>query len=118
MRWTKEHLAEYMSKVETPPDVGSESVLQGKIVKWCKDRGYPCLSFRQSRKAKGFLTPGWPDITIAHSDRRVIFIELKSGKGALRETQKIMALQLLQLGHEWHQCKSFKHFLEIVGVDK
>lgn len=38
-----------------------ESVLQGKIVRWAKDHGYPCQCFRQSRKARGFLVPGWFD---------------------------------------------------------
>ena len=43
------------------PDPGPESVLQGKIMKYCKESGFPCLCFRQSKKAKGFLVPGWPD---------------------------------------------------------
>ena len=41
-----------------------ESVLQGKITQWAKVHGYPCLSFRQSKKAQGFLLPGYPDITL------------------------------------------------------
>ena len=68
-RWTKEHLQEYMMQfqkdplnpTEDIPDQGRESVLSGKIVKYCKEHGYPCQCFRQSRKAKGFLVPGLPD---------------------------------------------------------
>lgn len=74
MRWTEEQLLEYSvkhkSRVKRPmpadlvvdvPDEGPESTLQGKIMKWAKDRGYPCQCFKQSRKAIGFLVPGWPD---------------------------------------------------------
>jgi len=46
---------------EDTPDPGPESVLQSKIMKYCKDNGFPCLCFRPSKKAKGFLVPGWPD---------------------------------------------------------
>ncbi|RLB94063.1 MAG: hypothetical protein DRH26_02235 [Deltaproteobacteria bacterium] len=42
-------------------DEGPESLLQGKIVKYCQEHGLPCQCFRQSRKARGFLVPGWPD---------------------------------------------------------
>lgn len=42
-------------------DKGPESRLAGKIMKWAKDHGYPCQCFRQSQKAKGFLTKGFPD---------------------------------------------------------
>lgn len=100
---------------DSTPDAGPESRLQGKIVKWAKDHGFPCLSFRQSRKAKGFLTPGWPDITMAIHNNRVLFLELKAKKGVLRKEQTATGLQLTQLGHEWHQVKSFKRFLQIVG---
>ena len=43
------------------PDPGPESVLAGKIVKYCKDHGYPCQCFRKSKKAKGFLVKGLTD---------------------------------------------------------
>lgn len=43
------------------PDEGPESRLQGKIMKYAKDHGFPCQCFRRSIKAKKFLVPGWPD---------------------------------------------------------
>jgi len=43
------------------PDPGKESILMGKIMKHCKNEGFPCQCFRPSRKAIGFITPGWPD---------------------------------------------------------
>ncbi len=72
MRWTEQQYQEHMAKARpswlgvcgedtTAADPGPESVLSGKIVRWAKERGYPCQCFRQSRKARGFLAPGWPD---------------------------------------------------------
>ena len=69
---TEEWLLEYEAKQaarqaapihsdQTPPDLGPESMLQSKIQVWAKDKGVPCLCFRQSKKAAGFLVPGWPD---------------------------------------------------------
>lgn len=79
--WTPERFADYMEQYATkmkrgqPPvcdalaaydaqekaDEGKESRLAGKIMKDCKDLGWPCQCFRQSRKARGFLVPGWWD---------------------------------------------------------
>lgn len=42
-------------------DTGPESRLQGKIMSYCKENGFPCQCFRKSKKARGFLVPGWPD---------------------------------------------------------
>ena len=119
MRWSVEQLAEYMNKLESntekeKADQGPESKLQGKITKWAKDQGFPCLTFRKSRKAQGFLLPGWPDITLIML-KRIIFIELKSAQGYLRKEQKNIALQIVSLGHEWYQVKSYKRFLEIIN---
>jgi len=46
---------------EGKADSGKESVLRRKISKWALGEGIPCQCFRQSKKAKGFLVPGWPD---------------------------------------------------------
>ncbi len=46
-------------KKEADPE--PESALMGKIMKFCKLEGYPAQCFRSSRKAVGFLVPGWPD---------------------------------------------------------
>lgn len=71
-RWTADQLAEYMASMapcmprgstlpEGEADSGPESVLSRKISKWALGEGIPCQCFRQSKKAKGFLVPGWPD---------------------------------------------------------
>lgn len=120
MRWTEDQLQDHLAQFEThktqdnhDADDGPEKILQRKIVKWAENHGYPCLSFSQSKKAKGFLRPGWPDITLIMK-RRAIFIELKAAKGYLREEQKRTIIQIKALGHEAYVIKSFKKFLEIV----
>ena len=119
MRWTPDQYAAYLAKAGTPkdskdtPDPGPESVLQGKILKWAKDHGYPCLSFRQSKKAQGFIVPGWPDITLVLPSR-VIFLELKNKTGRLSEEQEQFKIMFLHLKAGWFEVRSFKRFLEIV----
>ena len=96
------------------PDEGPESKLQGKITFWAKDHGFPCLSFRQSRNAKGFISPGWPDITLIMKGK-ILFLELKSAKGYLKKEQKDMALRFFHLGHVIHKVKSYRQFMELVS---
>lgn len=90
-----------------------ESVLQGKIVKWAKDHGYPIQSNRQTRHAKGLLTPGWPDICLILKGR-IVWIELKAGKGRMTEDQIKMRIRFLHLGHMIHEVRTWKRFVEIV----
>lgn len=91
-----------------------ESVLQGKITAWAKDHGYPIQSNRQTRNARGLLTPGWPDVCLILRGR-VVWIELKAGKGRMTEEQVKMRIRFLHLGHEIHEVRTWKRFLEIVG---
>lgn len=118
-RWTEARLAEYQIKMRAQKgseqaDQGLESRLQGKITKWARDNGYPCLSLPSSPKLKGLILPGWPDITLVVKGR-IIFFELKSKKGRLREKQKEMALMFHYLEHTIHKVKSYKKFLEIIA---
>jgi hypothetical protein len=94
-------------------DEGLESTLQKKIVQWARDWGHPCLSFRQSKKLKGQVPEGWPDITMLLNNK-VLFLELKSSKGRLSESQKMMRLQFLNHKFIIHEVRSYRHFLELV----
>lgn len=120
MRWTQAELDEYRAKFHRPvnewdePDQGKESVLQGKIEAWCREHGYPCQSNRQTSKARGLLTPGWPDICAILPQGRVLFIECKSAKGVMRDDQKHLRQRFLFLGHEYHQVRSFRRFMELI----
>jgi len=100
------------------PDPGPEARLQGKIVKWAAERGYPCLSIQPRRPIKGEVTPGWPDITLVINHSKTIYIELKSARGALREKQATIAQQMVALGHAWYQIRSYSGFLEVMGGRK
>jgi hypothetical protein len=127
MRWTKDELDAYLAKqsistykVEYEPvdiqvDEGSEARLQNKITKWAYEHGYPCQSNRQTSKARGLLTPGWPDVCLILPRRRVLFIECKSAKGIMRDEQKHLRQRFIFLGHEYHLVKSFRRFLELVN---
>lgn len=126
MKWSQAEYDAYMIKFnhDVKPfhpdtmesDPGPESNLQKKIVAWAKSKGYPCLSFKQSKQAKGYLLPGYPDITLFLPAGRVILLELKSEKGVLREKQKELGIIFLHLGYQWYCIKSFKRFLEIVNL--
>lgn len=123
--WTEQQLAEYHQKYdkEIKPfhpdtmeaDEGPESNLQKKIVKWADQKGYPCLSFKKSKKAIGYLKPGWPDISLALPMKRTLWIELKAEKGELRKAQNDLRIMFLALGHEWYLVRSYKRFLEIIN---
>ena len=118
-RWSKDQLAEYMTQrqdqlTDDKPDQGPESRLQAKCLRYLKDKGYPVLNFRQSQKARGFLTPGWPDMTICLPNGRTVYVELKAAKGYVKAEQKQIHLQMMQLRHEIYIVKSYKRFLEIM----
>lgn len=95
---------------DPPPDSGLERDLQAKIEEYCKEHGYPFFHDR-SRKCN---VPGFPDLVIALPGGRTLWIELKSKSGRLDSEQKRFRLMLLALGHEWHMCRSFRHFARIV----
>ena len=122
-RMTKEQVEAHLARMERVgvgsnapqfADKGPESHLQAKIVKWAAERGYPCLSIQPRRPIKGEVTPGWPDITLA-MENRILLIELKSARGALRDRQATIAKELRFLGHSWHQIRAYKQFLEVVN---
>jgi len=98
------------------PDEGPESRLQSKIQAWAKEWGRPIQSNRQSSRAKTLLTPGWPDIVLILPQGRVLFIELKGKRGRLTEEQKQMKLMFMAIGHQIHECRSYRRFLELVNA--
>ena len=95
-------------------DPGSEHRLMARIMKYCKEQGFPCQCFRQSIKAKGFLVPGWMDCIILAPGGRVLLIELKGEKGVLRKEQQQLRLMAYRLGHTVYVIRSFKRFLEVI----
>ena len=119
MRWSQSELDAYTARIQAArapddsPDPGPESMLQRKIVKWAHDNGYPILSFPRTPKIKSVLPAGWPDVCLILKNK-VLFCELKAGKGRLSKDQEHLRLQFMALGHEIFEVRSFKRFLEIV----
>lgn len=119
----EEYLTKHFNELTYPthndfmPDPGPESILQGKIEAWAKTWGKPILSFRQSKAAKRLLPAGWPDVTLILPGR-VLFMELKSGKGRLSQEQKHTQLQFMVLGHQIHEVRSFVGFIRLVNPEK
>ena len=107
-------------EADPDPDEGPESILQGKIEDYCESHGYPYLSIRQAVTKYpriAHIFKDWTDVTIAAPGGRTILIELKAKKGALSKGQRLKAMQLLALGHEWHQLKTWAKFIEIMEGD-
>jgi hypothetical protein len=138
-RWSNADVARHFAKmgkleipeVEIPPDEGPEADLQRKIGKWCKDWGRPCLNLRQSKKLKGLIPAGWPDLAIIMPPQvvpcnwcdakikipRVLFIELKSKTGRKSNEQFLMEQQFRMLGQPIYLVKSYRHFLNLVEAN-
>ncbi len=91
-----------------------ESVLQCRIVRWAREHGFPIQSNRSTPKARTLLTAGWPDVCLILRGR-VVWVELKSGRGRLSEEQKQLRIAFMHLGHEIYECRTWKRFLEIVS---
>jgi len=92
-------------------DEGPESKLQGKIMAWAKEQGYPIFHDR----SRGKNQRGWPDCFLYLPEGRHVLIELKSAKGHLRKEQKELKQRLIYLGFEYYKVNSFKQFLEIAN---
>jgi len=60
-----------------------------------------------------FVPEGYPDMTIFLKNR-VLFLEIKSAKGQLKNKQKLMGITLMHLGFEWYPVRSFKRFIEVL----
>lgn len=96
---------------------GPESDLASKIRDYAKQHGYPCLIHPQSKKLSWYLPEGYADVVLSLPHGITLYLELKSKKGVWADNQKLMALQLGQLGHQYCKIKSFKEFLRLVSRD-
>ena len=123
MKMSEEEAAILIQRVQKPinilsediPDEGPESKLQAKCEKWLNDRGYPFIHDKSKRKnKKGSIL----DLHIYLSEGRHVVIELKIKGNAMSQEQKETYRKILFLGHEIHEVKSYKRFLEIMeGID-
>jgi len=96
-----------------PDDIADpepESKLQAKVIRYCKENGWPCFHDR-SRKIN---EAGWPDCFIFLPNGHVVLIELKGVGGRMRSEQKALHLALRWLKHDVHVSRSFKKVVEII----
>lgn len=66
-------------------------------------------------KAEGAM-PGMPDLMICMSNGpyHALFIEMKTEKGKLSDTQKIVHAQLINAGYAVKVCRSFEEFTKTI----
>ena len=122
---TEEWLTEYETRMRAPDltdkghspalpaDPGPESDLSKKIRAYCKGKGWPALILPQSKLLAWFIPESWPDCVVV-APRRVVFIELKAGKGRKSKGQVLMAQMFGYLGHKIHEVRSYKRALEVL----
>ena len=72
----------------------TERDLQDAVIDCARSLGYRVAHFRPALTAKGWRTPvqgdgkGFPDLVLAHArQRRLLFMELKAGRGKLSVDQ-------------------------------
>lgn len=84
----------------------TEHELQRTIIEAARMFGWFCAHFRAAKTSKGWRTPveadgaGFPDLCLVRE--RVIFAELKSAKGKLRQEQSEWLTKLRAAGQEVH----------------
>jgi hypothetical protein len=66
-------------------------------------------------KAEGAM-PGMPDLMIClpSGSYHALFIEMKTEKGKLSDTQKIVHAQLINAGYAVKVCRSFEEFTQTI----
>ena len=92
------------------PDEGKESELDKNIAAYCRDKGY----YHFHDRSRGVNKSGHPDWIICMPKGRTVWIECKAKGGTFKESQKMVAAQLLGMRHEWYECRSYKRFLDII----
>lgn len=118
-RWTPEQVQDHMLKFQNKgkakaleQDEGKESLLQKKCEQWLKMKGFHYCHDRSRKKNP----PGmFLDLHIYLPAGRHVVCELKA-KGNKMSTEQVETYRkLMFLGHEIHEVRSFKQFLEIMN---
>jgi len=127
LRWTESqvesHLEGYKIKMkgsnrhveEETPDEGPEIALQRKCEAWLKERGYPFVHdlSRKKNKAGNIL-----DLHIYLPKGRHVVIEIKARGKKMTPEQIETFKKIMFLGHEIHEVRSFRRFLEIMAEER
>lgn len=90
---------------QTQPGI-SESAFQSQIVQLAHTYGWLVQHTRPAKQGDRWLTPitgdpGFPDLVLAHPSRGVLFVELKTQRGAVSEAQYQWGRTIRDGGAEW-----------------
>ena len=101
----------------------SEKAFSKQVVDYANLRGWRCAHFRPALTADGkWVTPvaaqgvGFPDLVCVRGGK-VLWVELKAGKGRLRPEQKVWLDSLRAAGQEvyvWHP-KDWEQLAEVLS---
>jgi hypothetical protein len=117
MRWSQFELDAHNAKhvdfdqFKNKADDGKESILRGKIEKYCRDNGWYCFH----DNSRNVNREGHPDLVIAMPDSRTLWIEIKAKNGKLSSEQKIVLSKLKGLKHESYVLNNFEAFIQIIN---
>lgn len=109
----------------------NESTIQQQIIEWCEwNKGkYPCLAFihhspnggkRNIREAARFkkegVKAGFPDLFLPYTSNKYsgLFVEVKTEKGRMSESQKKWEKHLGEAGYKFVVCRSLDDFIKVI----
>ena len=97
----------------------TENEIQKSIIDFCKRAGFLVFRMnvnRQHYNIKG-LPEGTPDLLVIDNRGRTFWIEVKNGKGKLRDKQKQMHNKLREHKQRVAVCRSLEDFIDEVEYD-
>ena len=88
------------------PTAGTEAAFQAQVIQLAQTFGWMVQHTRPAKQGDRWLTPiagdvGFPDLVLAHAVRGVLFVELKTDKGAVSDAQYKWGRTLRDGGAAW-----------------
>lgn len=85
---------------------GPEAAFQAQVIELAHTFGWMVQHTRAAKQGDRWLTPiagdvGFPDLVLVHPSRGILFVELKSPKGALSDAQYEWSRAIRDAGGEW-----------------
>ena len=89
-----------------PPVKETEAAFQSKVVQLALTLGWMVQHTRPAKQGDRWLTPitghaGFPDLVLAHKKLGVLFVELKTERGAVTDDQYKWGRTIRDGGAEW-----------------
>lgn len=107
------NLSPLISVLESPRTAYTyEQQLHYDIMEECERRGW--LYFHGAMCKRTHRTSGEPDFHCLLPNGKVLFIECKTRRGKLSESQQSISAHMNRLGHALHVVRSIQDFMQIV----